>query len=699
MIRKITAVLLSAVILCAQPFPVCAASEDVFYEDFSAAELDVGKWMIAQRNWGGTVNENGKNVDYNGGVISDNVSVSDGELILTGHGNLYEGDICGINRDGTRRSDGKRCGGAIATREYFGSGSYEIRAKISPELGCCSALWTFEYEEEDSDGELKITNHEIDIEFPGRDENNDYSLSHALCTTWVTEEDYKSKSVFCTDQADGKYHTYRFDWHTGSDTETPRVDYYFDDELIYTSHEYIPTNKSRFWLGLWFPKGWAGTPDFDTTEFKIDYVKITPFNESGDTPQHESYSGHGWDEPDAEIPKGWLLWHSYSKYSALDSTLYLRSPEGEIKEITGDFFHAMNGSFGLTPDSFTFMAIDKSEEIWDIYLYDKGKITDLTKDSGYRNEDPKFSPDGKSIVFKRSQWDPDLERLVYNIALMDVKTQKVTMLTDDLNEEAMPCFSSDGKYIYYASYTEDIGSIIRMDAKTHKTTTIFSESGVSAYYPVTKGDKLYFSKWYDAENQCNQLMCYDGKDITSMKFNCEEYNCSDACPVSDTAMIYSCTAGGNYDLYYFDGTRAARIGKINSDLNELGADLYSMEEYEKYTGTNENKDSKSSTASKPESSKAAESSTSSKSDSSKSEESSTDSKPQHGPRSVELGDVNADGQINVTDISMTAAHIKGIRALTEDEIDRADVNIDKQVNVSDISMIAAHIKGIKPIGQ
>ena len=82
------------------------------------------------------------------------------------------------------------------------------------------------------------------------------------------------------------------------------MEYYFDDMLLYTATEHIPTNESRFWLGLWFPKHWAGAPDFDTTEFVIDYVKITTFHESGDTPQHESYPDHGWAESVADLPKG-----------------------------------------------------------------------------------------------------------------------------------------------------------------------------------------------------------------------------------------------------------------------------------------------------------------------------------------------------------------------------------------------------------
>ena len=65
---------------------------------------------------------------------------------------------------------------------------------------------------------------------------------------------------------------------------------------------------------------------------------------------------------------------------------------------------------------------------------------------------------------------------------------------------------------------------------------------------------------------------------------------------------------------------------------------------------------------------------------------------------IMLGDVNGDSEINVTDIAMVAAHIKGIKALDENAVKAADVNGDGDVNVTDIAMIAAHIKGIKALG-
>ena len=64
---------------------------------------------------------------------------------------------------------------------------------------------------------------------------------------------------------------------------------------------------------------------------------------------------------------------------------------------------------------------------------------------------------------------------------------------------------------------------------------------------------------------------------------------------------------------------------------------------------------------------------------------------------VKKGDVNRDGNINVTDIALVASHIKGIKALDEDGIKAADVDNDTKVNVTDIAMIASHIKGIKAI--
>ena len=188
---------------------------DEFYDDFSSGTLDPDKWLVAYKNWGGKVTENGEKVDYNGGVIPQNVSVQNGKLVLTGNGNLYQGDLKGVNKDGSQRADGKRTGAAIATKDYYASGSYEVVAKVSPELGACSAIWTFEYEEDWDTG--AITNHEIDIEMPGRPnaEKTNQSYQYALCNTWIGENEGEYRTGYTdigVNQADGAFHKYRFDW-------------------------------------------------------------------------------------------------------------------------------------------------------------------------------------------------------------------------------------------------------------------------------------------------------------------------------------------------------------------------------------------------------------------------------------------------------------------------------------------------------
>lgn len=59
------------------------------------------------------------------------------------------------------------------------------------------------------------------------------------------------------------------------------------------------------------------------------------------------------------------------------------------------------------------------------------------------------------------------------------------------------------------------------------------------------------------------------------------------------------------------------------------------------------------------------------------------------------GDVNGDGRLDVTDLSKTAAHVKGKKFLSDEQQKAADLSGDGKVNVADISLMAAHIKGKK----
>jgi beta-glucanase (GH16 family) len=108
-----------------------------FCDDFNGTRLDTNQWVVMEKAWG---------VD-NGGVVSDNVSISNGILHLTGHGDLYTGTVHGVNKKGLRVDRVTRVGAAIYTKNYFASGKYEVRMKLPQHFGACSTMWTFHYEE------------------------------------------------------------------------------------------------------------------------------------------------------------------------------------------------------------------------------------------------------------------------------------------------------------------------------------------------------------------------------------------------------------------------------------------------------------------------------------------------------------------------------------------------------------------------
>lgn len=64
---------------------------------------------------------------------------------------------------------------------------------------------------------------------------------------------------------------------------------------------------------------------------------------------------------------------------------------------------------------------------------------------------------------------------------------------------------------------------------------------------------------------------------------------------------------------------------------------------------------------------------------------------------ADIGDVNADNSINISDVVVTAAHVKGVRSLSGDALTNADVNGDSKVNITDVVTLAAHVKGIQPL--
>jgi len=268
------------------------------FDEFEGDTLNPSIWLIARSQWGGE--------KINGGVVPDNIHLESGKLLIKGHGDHYTGPVKGVRRTAgkvSRIAHGRRTGACLVTRECYASGRYEVRMKIPRNLGVCTALWTFHYLEVDSQhdeyiadsgkGDIYISNHEIDIELPGRPGAKavDIGYDWALFNTWIGERDRDmtfDPTKLPREVNDGKFYTWRFDWHTGDPGKAiePRVDFYLDGELMHSITTTVPVDAGQFWMGLWFPDKWAGNPDFEVETLEIDWVRITPFHELGDRYQY-----------------------------------------------------------------------------------------------------------------------------------------------------------------------------------------------------------------------------------------------------------------------------------------------------------------------------------------------------------------------------------------------------------------------------
>lgn len=205
---------------------------------------------------------------------------ANGDIVIYANGNYYEGPKRGVDGNGgsyyPNTYGGKRTGGVIKSCNTFGPGSFETVMKVPSANGICTSMWLYNWFGDNS-------NHEIDIELHGtafRGDGslvNDTNLLSVLCSSWITEQDITNRNVVIGKPlADGEFHTFRFDWHTGDDA---RVEYYVDGELVMTINDNVPTNEMYFNIGCWFPREWCGQPDFETDTMVVRSFRYTPFED------------------------------------------------------------------------------------------------------------------------------------------------------------------------------------------------------------------------------------------------------------------------------------------------------------------------------------------------------------------------------------------------------------------------------------
>lgn len=277
---------------------------------------------------------------------------------------------------------------------------------------------------------------------------------------------------------------------------------------------------------------------------------------------------------------GRLVFHSYSCYNCNDSKMLLYDFASDKLKVLSEnwaMINPMNAHFSPDGTTIVFMGITPETSDWDIYLEnlnDTSAPTNLTSAlTATRNEDPKFSADGKSIVFKSDGW----------LTRIDVLTNQVTTYHSIHTESSMPYFINKDQFILYATEKNGVSAIYALNTRDSTVQPVFETPGIYAYYPIATDDTSFiFSRWHASTNHHDQLYIgyLSGSIALRLPFNEPSADYSDGFPVDQTYLLLSSTrrdTKGGYDLYVANKMNgqlwslSAYNATINTTGNELGA--------------------------------------------------------------------------------------------------------------------------------
>jgi hypothetical protein len=237
-------------------------SKDGIYDSFAGDTLDATTWLVAD----GPVTFGGANA--RGGFARDNVLVSGGALLLRVRGDLYAGSVRANDVTGRPFASGKRSAAAVATRDLFASGTYQIQGRLVGPAPVEVAIWFVR--DDDSQGA-------IDIATPGRN-GAERSYGHVHMRSRNASASSETQFALAQSFDDAAAHILRFDWYT---TAASSVSFWVDDEQRWqTTHNLPPKAAGRMWIVAWVPE--TEVADFDTAEIRIDNAFVTPFGNAGD---------------------------------------------------------------------------------------------------------------------------------------------------------------------------------------------------------------------------------------------------------------------------------------------------------------------------------------------------------------------------------------------------------------------------------
>jgi Tol biopolymer transport system component/DNA-binding winged helix-turn-helix (wHTH) protein len=145
-----------------------------------------------------------------------------------------------------------------------------------------------------------------------------------------------------------------------------------------------------------------------------------------------------------------------------------------------------------------------SEEIW-IAEADGSRPSQLTNRHGPQTSNPRWSADGKKILF--NSWN----RMQSDLWLVTVRDGQVQLLTSDPGNDVEPRWSRDGKWIYFSSDKSGRYEIYRMPANGGTAVRMTRDGGINATESAD-GLLLYYAKTPHSPTAIWRLPVAGGKE-------------------------------------------------------------------------------------------------------------------------------------------------------------------------------------------
>lgn len=290
-------------------------------------------------------------------------------------------------------------------------------------------------------------------------------------------------------------------------------------------------------------------------------------------------------DTNSQLPviSGKVVFHSYDSYDDASQMYVYDFATNQLSFISKNWniFNPINAHFNADGSRIVFMGEASENGKWSIYTWEMGSSlqpTSLTSGDNCRDEDPKFSPDGKTICFKQTP-----NGGVGNLKIMDLSGKLLNNVTNNTVESGMPYFTNDGKALIYARGAGNTSDIYMVNIDGTDNHALENTNNLQEYYPITIDSNSYlYTKWNSSSNRNDQVYVgyFSKATPVTMPFNQSNADYSDAFPCGEKYVILSSDRSGSigaYDLYIAD----IITGKIwslnnynagiNSNKNELGA--------------------------------------------------------------------------------------------------------------------------------